>query len=730
MDTSDNPNKTYIKSNASTVMHFLWFLCGLLLVLVAGLCSFVIFGRDDIDNYHYDANGKFYYAIADNKATIVKYLDRDAESYVVPASVNYGNQDYPVTAIGDKAFSNHTELTSVEIPDSVTEIMGNLEKSTGAFSGCLALQNVKLGNGIARIGVYAFKNCMALTAIDFPSSVQFIDEGAFSGCIALQTIALNSNSLLGKDCFADCISVKTLSLSDDVRLTDSNKRQALAGLSHLTNFKLTENNSVYRVDDGGCLVNWEKDTVVLGGYGASVPATATEILDWAWGERAQGVLFVPSSVVKIGANSFAEGASICTPTAKPFEWLTVVPVYTEAKQVVYDANLTGVEPVNVYIYKNGNVWVKPSHLDDVFPDVQPVTAFIEWSDEINNTYTAQYQDATLATASELDDLTDELDIASSNLNNGAVRLQFKLDFWEQYKNLYYQSQRLNDQSYLYEVLAATQKLKTVNQQIAAASDSKILESTDWKVGLQNLVDAIDNLSLDDLSNAVTEELLEKIDEKYATAKTILTNPIDNETAYDVWYNLRDLYEKLTVNCGADSNLQNEITTCKNLSRDDYTKKSWQVLQEKLKLAEQVTEHNLNITAVRQDLIAARKNLCEVTLPDTLTELSVFMSACRDLPENDYEKQDYDILQLKVTTTNNQIQALNNNSKVNREIAGLKNLYQKLELTNNTQEYQNSTGILDKKSLPFFMLAVVLFTGAVTAGAKATSIGKQLRQTQE
>jgi len=143
--TYDNANRTYIRSNTATAVRFLWFLSALLFLLVVGLCVFVVLGRDDAKNYHWDEAGQFYYILDGNQATIVKFADSTAETYTIPASVNYGGKNYAVTTIGAKAFTNHSALTNVIIPDSVTEIVGDNVNKTGAFSGCIALTNVKFG---------------------------------------------------------------------------------------------------------------------------------------------------------------------------------------------------------------------------------------------------------------------------------------------------------------------------------------------------------------------------------------------------------------------------------------------------------------------------------------------------------------------------------------------------------------------------------------------------------
>src|SRR5208283_5019602 len=61
---------------------------------------------------------------------------------VIPSATN----SYPVTSIGQGAFSDCTSLTSVAIPNSVTSI------GERAFNICFSLTNVIIGDGVTTIG--------------------------------------------------------------------------------------------------------------------------------------------------------------------------------------------------------------------------------------------------------------------------------------------------------------------------------------------------------------------------------------------------------------------------------------------------------------------------------------------------------------------------------------------------------------------------------------------------
>ena len=438
-DQSNRPRRTYIASNTATVVHFLWFMTALLLVFVVGVCCFVIFGRDDAQRHHWDEQGKFFYTLNNDQAEIVKFADTDAETYSVPNCVNYGGKIYPVRVIGEKAFAYLSNLKSVVIPDTVIEIKGDGDTQTGAFTGCLALTSVDLGQGVARIGKYAFKNCLALTAIDLPASVQFVEDGAFQGCLALTSIKLNSNGYLGTGCFADCLNVITLELASNVQFSESARQVlALADLTHLTTFVINENHPVYRVQNTGhgeCLLattSTEYDTVVLGGIGAEVPTGVKQIGDWAWGKRAQDNLYVPSSVEKVGANSF-QCASICTDAnIKPVEWLTIIPVYTKAQFITFVAQ--GNVQAQAYIYHDMNDRVVYPDYDDLFGDVVVETPFVEWGEISGTTCPAVYRSNQYATS--LTTLTSTLNSAETYLHDVEMSLKFTVEFWENFKSLW------------------------------------------------------------------------------------------------------------------------------------------------------------------------------------------------------------------------------------------------------------------------------------------------------
>jgi hypothetical protein len=166
-----------------------------LLLISAALLPLMANAYDaKIDGIYYDFSG--------DEATVTRDYDNEEGSYsgdvVIPASVTYNGKTYSVTSIGDNAFADCEDLTSITIPESVTSIGG------GAFIYCSGLTSVTIPNSVTSIGRSAFYNCSGLTSIEIPNSVTSIGDYAFYYCRGLTSVTIpNSVTSLGNRAFDD-----------------------------------------------------------------------------------------------------------------------------------------------------------------------------------------------------------------------------------------------------------------------------------------------------------------------------------------------------------------------------------------------------------------------------------------------------------------------------------------------------------------------------------------------
>lgn len=151
--------------------------------------------NDDFSSKTYDFKSDgIYYKITDSvdKTVEVTYKGTYYNSYsgavTIPSTVSYSGTAYSVTAIGEHAFAQCADLTSVTIPNSVNSIGEN------AFFFCRKLTSLTIPNSVTTIEPYAFSYCNGLTSLIIPNSVTTIGDKAFSYCIGLENIYINATT--------------------------------------------------------------------------------------------------------------------------------------------------------------------------------------------------------------------------------------------------------------------------------------------------------------------------------------------------------------------------------------------------------------------------------------------------------------------------------------------------------------------------------------------------------
>lgn len=187
---------------------------------------------------------------------------------VIPSHVEVYSNQLPVVAIGHEAFEFCTNLTKVELPNTITEIKEN------AFCECKNLISINIPSSVTKIGSFSFKDCLSLTRVEISDldawlRITFghgitnsnpliyahhlylngeevthveVPEGftsinkVFSGCHGLESVSLPLTlEKIGRSSFRDCINLKTIDIPNSV---SSIGDYAFSDCSSLTNIAL------------------------------------------------------------------------------------------------------------------------------------------------------------------------------------------------------------------------------------------------------------------------------------------------------------------------------------------------------------------------------------------------------------------------------------------------------------------------------------------------------------
>lgn len=222
---------------------------GVLLPVVAALLGLLIlasmmparpYSRPDHSQV-YKVGQWAYTLCTSNNATITEYLGH-SDSVAIPSTVGafgivpswlFG---HPVTGIGRGAFFARSNLTSVVIPGSVTNIGVPFypEGKPGVFEMCVGLTNVVLGEGIVRIDSGTFSGCAQLAEISLPESIRYIGDNAFGNCVRLASVRIPDGVMSIRDgTFSGCTALTNVTIGFGVTQIGGSAFRNCTALAHI-----------------------------------------------------------------------------------------------------------------------------------------------------------------------------------------------------------------------------------------------------------------------------------------------------------------------------------------------------------------------------------------------------------------------------------------------------------------------------------------------------------------
>lgn len=138
------------------------------------------------------------YTITDGEAAIVGCTLLNRPHLEIPAILSDGEAQYPVTAIGEAAFSYLPALRTIALPGTLRSI------GHGAFEHS-GLTEALLPDGLTFLGAYAFFHCTQLSRVVLPASgLRSLPEQVFGGCTTLLRRNVTHLSRLSQDDMARC----------------------------------------------------------------------------------------------------------------------------------------------------------------------------------------------------------------------------------------------------------------------------------------------------------------------------------------------------------------------------------------------------------------------------------------------------------------------------------------------------------------------------------------------
>ena len=151
-----------------------------------------------------------------------------------------------IVGIGVALFKDSKNLKTVKLPEKLTELPPYL------FSGCTALEKVRMPNVVYSFPEGLFQNCSSLKEIPFRAGIRELSPYIFEGCSSLVSLVVPPTvERIEKRAAAGCTKLETVVLPLALREFDDT---AFEDCPNIHNIRIPEDNEYFYVsEEDGCL---------------------------------------------------------------------------------------------------------------------------------------------------------------------------------------------------------------------------------------------------------------------------------------------------------------------------------------------------------------------------------------------------------------------------------------------------------------------------------------------
>ena len=207
------------------------------------------------------------------------------------------NNQYYTSIDGNLYNKDKTELiqyaigksnTDFTIPDSVTSI------NNSAFESCNNITSVTIPDSVTSIGNEVFGNCTSLVSVTIPNSVTSIGSSAFEFCYDITSVTIpDSVTSIGYSAFSGCLSLTSITISDSVKSIEG---ATFSGCDSLTSVTIPDSVKSIGDDAFGYCTSLKSVTI---------PNSVTSIGYYAFTHcTSLKSVTIPYSVTRIGEKAF------------------------------------------------------------------------------------------------------------------------------------------------------------------------------------------------------------------------------------------------------------------------------------------------------------------------------------------------------------------------------------------------------------------------------------------